>query len=251
MDKLIYTAFNSLNNIYDNRSVRAQNMANINVPGYRRDLGTRPSGSAFLNNFNVLQTRALAIRDDSNRFEATPGTLSATQSELDVAIRGGGYFMVQGPNEASLTRRGDLSIDGDGFLVNGSKHKFLDPQGVPLQIPPHRRITISDDGSIFIEPIGSEPGTRQNAGKLGMTNADAAELKKFPDGEIRLVDGGLPPATDDVMVVPRHVELSNVNITEELVNTIEDQRQYEINIKLISAAGEADEAGASLMRLPT
>ena len=39
MDKLIYTAFNTVNNIYDNRSVRSQNLANVNVPGYRRDIG--------------------------------------------------------------------------------------------------------------------------------------------------------------------------------------------------------------------
>ena len=41
MDKLIYTAFNTVNNIYDNRSVLAQNLSNISVPGYRRDLGAK------------------------------------------------------------------------------------------------------------------------------------------------------------------------------------------------------------------
>ena len=41
MDKLIYTAFNTVNNIYDNRAVRAQNLANITVPGYKRDLGAK------------------------------------------------------------------------------------------------------------------------------------------------------------------------------------------------------------------
>ena len=45
--------------------------------------------------------------------------------------------------------------------------------------------------------------------------------------------------------------MSNVNITEELVQSIEDQRQYEINIKLISSASEMDEGGASLMRMPS
>ena len=59
MDKLIYTAFNTVNNIYDNRSVRSQNLANVNVPGYRRDLGAKAVGTAFLDNFNTLQTRGL------------------------------------------------------------------------------------------------------------------------------------------------------------------------------------------------
>ena len=47
------------------------------------------------------------------------------------------------------------------------------------------------------------------------------------------------------------VELANVNVVEELVNSIENQRHYEINIKMISSASELDEAGSSLMRLPS
>jgi len=55
----------------------------------------------------------------------------------------------------------------------------------------------------------------------------------------------------DVRVIPKFLELSNVNITEELVNSIEDQRQYEINVKMIASASELDESGASLMRMPS
>ena len=90
MDKLIYTAFNTVNNIYDNRSVRAQNLANVNVPGYRRDIGAKSVGTAYLNNFNTLQTRALAIRDDKNYFESDPGVLRQTEAPHDIAIRGEG-----------------------------------------------------------------------------------------------------------------------------------------------------------------
>ena len=78
MDKLIYTAFNTVNNIYDNRSVRSQNLANVNVPGYRRDIGAKAVGTAFLESFNTLQTRGLAIRDDKNYFQSDPGVLSQT-----------------------------------------------------------------------------------------------------------------------------------------------------------------------------
>ena len=65
------------------------------------------------------------------------------------------------------------------------------------------------------------------------------------------MDGTVPPLDDNVRVLPKHLELSNVNITEELINSIEDQRQYEINIKMISSASELDESGATLMRMPS
>lgn len=251
MDKLIYTAFNTVNNIYDNRSVRAQNLANVNVPGYRRDIGAKSVGTAFLNNFNTLQTRALAIRDDKNYFESDPGVLSQTESPHDIAIRGDGYFFVQGLNEPSLTRRGDLRVSGEGFLENGASQKMLDRNLQPIRIPPYRSLKVSDNGEITIEPLGSDLNTKQIVGQLGITLAAGVELKKFPDGEIRDRDGSLPQFDNEVAVVPGHIELSNVNITDELVNSIEDQRQYEVNIKLMSSAGELDESGATLMRLPS
>ena len=65
------------------------------------------------------------------------------------------------------------------------------------------------------------------------------------------MDGTVPPVDQNVSVLPKHLELSNVNITEELINSIEDQRAYEINIKMISSASELDEASATLMSLPT
>jgi flagellar basal-body rod protein FlgF len=83
-----------------------------------------------------------------------------------------------------------------------------------------------------------------------MTSAIDVQLKKFPDGEIRTANGAVPEIDQTPRVIQYNVELSNVNITEELVNSIEDQRQYEINIKLISTAQELDEGTSSLMRLP-
>ena len=251
MDKLIYTAFNTINNIYDNRSVRAQNLANVNVPGFRRDLGAKSVGTAFLENMTSLQTRALAIRDDSNFFEADPGTLSQTDYKLDLAIRGDGYFMVKGKNELSLTRRGDLKVAADGTLQNGSSHRMLNTKLEPITVPANRSIMVSDNGDVIIEPMNSPLGTKQIIGRIAMTFANGLELKKFPDGEIRPVDGTIPQVDEAVSLVPEHLELSNVNITDELINSIEDQRQYEINVKLISSATEVDEAGASLIRMPS
>ena len=121
----------------------------------------------------------------------------------------------------------------------------------PITVPDYRELKISDDGNVIIEPLGSDPGTKQTVGQIALTLAGGVELKKFPDGEIRVEDGSVPAFDEEVRVVSKHVELSNVNITEELINSIEDQRQYEINIKMISSASEIDEAGASLIRMPS
>ena len=251
MDKLIYTAFNTVNNIYDNRAVRAQNLANISVPGYKRDLGSKSVGTAFLDNMQTLQSRAMAIQDDNNYFSSQPGSLSQTDVDTDIAISGDGYFLVQGTGAPSLSRRGDLRVANDGTLENGTSQKILNSELLPIQVPANRAMKISDDGNVIIEPLGADPGTEQVIGKIAMTLAEGVSLKKFADGEIRALDGTVPPLDDTVSVLPKHVELSNVNITEELINSIEDQRQYEINIKMISSASELDESGATLMRMPS
>ena len=251
MDKLIYTAFNTVNNIYDNRAVRAQNLANISVPGYKRDLGSKSVGTAFLDNMQTLQSRAMAIQDDNNYFSSQPGSLSQTDVDTDIAISGDGYFLVQGTGAPSLSRRGDLRVANDGTLENGTSQKILNSELLPIQVPAYRAMKISDDGNVIIEPLGSDPGTEQVIGKIAMTLAEGVSLKKFADGEIRALDGTVPPLDDTVSVLPKHVELSNVNVTEELINSIEDQRQYEINIKMISSASELDESGATLMRMPS
>ena len=193
----------------------------------------------------------MAIQDDNNYFSSQPGSLSQTDVGTDIAISGDGYFVVQGNGEPSLSRRGDLRVANDGTLENGTSQKILNTGLQPMQVPAHRSMKISDDGNVVIEPLGSEVGTEQIIGKIALTLAVGEELKKFPDGEIRLMDGTVPPLDENVRVLPKHLELSNVNITEELINSIEDQRQYEINIKMISSASELDEAGTSLMRLPS
>ena len=251
MDKLIYTAFNTVNNIYDNRAVRAQNLANIAVPGYKRDLGSKSVGTAFLDNIQTLQSRAMAVQDDNNYFSTEQGSVSQTDVDTDIAIRGDGYFIVQGTGDPSLSRRGDLRVSNDGFLENGTSQSILNTNLQPIKVPDYRFITVSDDGNVVIEPLGSDPGTRQNIGRIALATASGGELKKYADGEIRLKDGTVPPIDNEIRVVAKNIELSNVNITEELINSIEDQRQYEINIKMIASAGELDEAGASLIRLPT
>jgi len=250
MDKFIYTAFSTVNNLIVNRAIRSNNLANLNVPGFRSDIGAKSVGTAFLSTMESLETRALSIRNDKTQFSTDPGGLSVTNNLLDVSIRDRGYFIVKGPNEPSLSRRGDLRVDANGFLTNGANQQMLDSNLQPLQVPPHREIKVSDDGDIIITPPNAADGETQVVGKVALTLGGDVELAKSDDGEIRPIDGSIPALDNSVILVPEHLEKSNVNITEQLVLSIEDQRQYEINIKLINSAAEVDEGGATLLRLP-
>ncbi len=250
MDRLIHTALNSLNIVKDNTFIRSNNLANSSVPGYRSDYSLKTSGTAFLETMEAHVTRGLSVKDDTNMFDASSGALSETGNPLDVSIRDDGYFATAADNGVSLTRRGDFSLNNDGLLTNGSSAVILDENLQPIAIPPYRSIDITENGQIVIQPLNSEPGAYQTVATLGLVTPQAP-LKKFPDGEIRYADGTAIVPDQEPRVVNKFLEMSNVNLMEELVGSIEDQRVFEINLKLVKAAEEIDRGGSSLMRMPS
>ena len=253
MDRMIHTALNTLKNLSANRSVRAQNMSNLNVPGHRKDLNTNFT-SGFLHQINQYDTRVFAIHDGANGFSNKQGQLNPTGLETDIAINGPGFFMIQpksgGP---ALSRRGDFSVSNTGLLIDGAGSKILDNAGAPLEIPENKKVIVAENGDVFIEPLNGAPGERQQVGTIGTSLGGTEEdpLIKSLDGHLRLSSGGIPDADQAAVLSQGFLEGSNIDAVSELVGTMEDQRQFEINIKLISLSKEIDEGGSSLMRLPT
>ena len=253
MDRMIHTALNTLKNLSANRDVRAQNMSNLNVPGHRKDLNTNFT-SGFLHQVNQYDTRVFAIHDGANGFSNKQGQLNPTGLETDIAINGPGFFIVQpkvgGP---ALSRRGDFSVSNTGLLVDGAGSKVLDTGGAPLEIPGNKKLIVAENGDIFIEPLNGAPGERQLVGTIGTSLGGSKEdpLIKSLDGHLRLSSGGVPGADQAEVLSQGFLEGSNIDAVSELIGTMEDQRQFEINIKLISLSKEIDEGGSSLMRLPS
>ena len=250
MDRFIHTALNSINMVKDNSFIRSNNLANNSVPGFRSDYHLKTAGTAFIETMDSHITRGLAIKNNENNFDASSGTLNETGNEMDVSIRGDGYFITEAATGNALSRRGDFSTNLDGQLINGSNATMLDSNLQPIVIPPYRSIDFTQTGDIVIEPLNSEPGTREVVATLGLT-LPTAPLKKFPDGEIRYSDGSPIVANQDATVVNKYLEMSNVNLMEELVTSIEDQRVFEINLKLVKTAEDIDRGGSSLIRMPT
>ena len=252
MDRMIHTALNTLKNLSANRSVRAQNMSNLNVPGHRKDLNTNFT-SGFLHQVNQYDTRVFAIHDGANGFSNKQGQLNPTGLETDIAINGPGFFMVQPKSgDPALSRRGDFSVSNTGLLIDGAGSKVLDNGGAPLEIPESKKLIVAENGDVFIEPLNGAPGERQQVGTIGTSLGGSKEdpLIKSLDGHLRLSSGGIPDADQAAVLSQGFLEGSNVDAVSELVGTMEDQRQFEINIKLISLSKEIDEGGSSLMRLP-
>ena len=254
MDKLIHTALNTMHSARLKQVTSAQNLSNAQVPGFRGDeIGGR-FGSVYLYANDQLETRVFAKKSEPGLFSDEQGEMRLTGQQTDVSIEGDGYFMVENQRGVlGMSRRGDFTISNDGTLVNRAGEIVLDTSLVAMTIPPFREIFIAENGQVFIEPIGGEPGVRQLINQIATTSSEGLNLIKDTDGTIR-PEGGIDRtqfnADQNVRLKQGYIETSNVSVFDELVNNVDIQKQYQLNVKLISLAKKIDEAGASLLRLP-
>ena len=250
MDRSIYTALNSMNILRDNQSVTAQNLANVSVIGYRKDVSINFS-SVYLDRDNGLDPRVLALQEPGG-FDNTPGPMQQTGAPLDLAVDGGGYFIVRPVNgEISLSRRGDFTVSADGTLRDGTGTQPLSTELQPITIPPHRKIAVSGDGIINIEPLNGPIGQTVRVAQIATTFGSEVPLAKTIDGFVRPVDGSVPEPDNRTLLLSGFLEGSNVKSVDELVSGIDQSRAYEINVKFLTTAKDIDEATASLMRMPS
>ena len=260
MDRMVQTALNSMKMLMENQAATAHNLSNLSTPGFKQDVVTDFS-SIYLNRQEGLEPRIVAARE-VGKFSVEQGMLDNTKNPMDVAINGDGYFVVQPNNaEPAFSRRGDFSVNENGELLDGAGNKVLDAGMQPLVIPAFREINITAQGEILIQPIAAAPGELPvNAGTIATYVPQEGDLlKKSLDGKIRFDPNVNEDGTiEQIPIEPNQqaklavgfLEKSNVNAVEEMVNTIDQMRKFEMHVKLIQMAEELDQAGTSLLRIP-
>lgn len=246
MDRLVYTAYSGLKGRMAAQAAIANNMANASTIGFRADkfnfeqLALKGAG---------FDSRALTSEEvvDADR---KGGAVISTGRDLDVAIDGDAWLAVQAADgEEAYTRRGDLTIAPSGVLQTGDGFPVIG-NGGPITIPPAAKVTIGPDGSVLVVPPGGDLDKPQAVDRLKLADPKGSETVKGMDNLLRVKGGGALPANLDATVNAGSLEQSNVNITETLIQMIENQRSYEIQAKMLSTAKDMDDGGASLMRMP-
>ena len=122
MDRLIYTSLTAMRGAMSRQSSIAHNLANANTPGFRADLAE--AQSLWLNS-EQLNTRAFSS-EEVQAADMTPGAVTSTGRDLDIALSGDSMLAVQAKNgDIAYTRRGDLMLSNSGLLTTGD--------GLPVQ----------------------------------------------------------------------------------------------------------------------
>ena len=230
MDRLIFTAYTGLSASMTQQRVIANNMANTQTTGFRAELlvasPTTVKGSG-------LEARAMAdaqVRGAS----MLQGDMQQTGNPLDVALTGDSMLAVQDSDGTEVyTRRGDLSVDANGTLVNGD--------ALPV---------LSDTGTVLATDPAQANAPAQSIGRLKLASRTGSDIQKGLDGQFRVTGGGVLPTDDAARLVSGSLEKSNVNPTQVLVDMVSAQRLFEMRAKVVTSAKDNDEKSTALMGLP-
>ena len=247
MDKLVYTAASGLKAHMASQAAIANNMANASTIGFRADRVVfdrlEVKGSGFAN-----RTPSTEEVIDADRRQ---GAIQQTGRPLDVAVNGDAWLTVQATDGSeAYTRRGDLTVTESGVLQTGDGFPVIGSGG-PITIPPAQSMTISGDGTISIIPIGGDAKNPQVIDKLKLVDTRGSVTVKGLDNLLHVKGGGVLPEDLEAKVTGGALESSNVDMTQALVDMIENQRSYEVQANLLKEAKNMDESGASVMRMPS
>ena len=245
MDRLIYVAMTGAREAMKAQATVAQNLANIGTNGFR---GFRAEMESVPIEGAGLPSRVNATSVPGST-DFSPGTLVNTDRDLDVAVRGRGWLTVQGQEgQEGYTRAGNLRISATGLLELPTGELVMG-NGGPISIPPHEALYIGGDGQISIIPEGQKADTMTDVDRIKLVNPPLEDLSRGPDGLFVLKEGKTATADPAVEIVNKHLETSNVNASQALIDMIELSRHYEMQVRAMHTADENDEAASRLMRL--
>ena len=235
MDRMIYLSMSGAKATMQRQDTLANNLANVSTPGFRAEL---QAFRAVPVEGSGASTRVYAL-ETTTGYDATPGAITSTGRNLDVAVKGNGWLTVQAlDGTEAYTRGGSLEVSADGTLTTRSGLPVMGDGG-PLQVPPNTAVSIGLDGTVSAK---SGDGRSTAVGKLKLVTPEVA-FTRGSDGLFRAAEGDLS-ADPNARVQDGALEGSNVSPVDTMVAMISAARQFEAQMKMLQTA-EADEKAAS------
>lgn len=245
MDRLIYTAMTGAKHTLEQQATTSNNLANATTTGFRAQIDqfrAVPVQGA------ILPTRAFVV-DSTIGSDFGSGAIQQTGRELDVAVQGEGWLVVEAADGSeAYTRNGSLKMDENGLLLT-NKGLTVQGDGGPISIPPGSNLAVAKDGTISLLPDGSAANGVTTIGRLKLVNPPTADLVRGDDGLFRLKSGDAAAVDPNVALLSGALESSNVNVVDAMVNMISLARQFDMQIKQLQNAESNDSKASQLLTM--
>ncbi|MCI8304498.1 MAG: flagellar hook-basal body protein [Lawsonibacter sp.] len=204
--------------------VVANNMTNVSTAGFKAEHYTDRTfdevmvsriGNKIKTPYQTMETfQSHILAPDHLYTDFTQSSFEETNLPLDFAINGEGFFAIDTGDGIAYTRAGSFTLDNDHFICLSELGRVLDREGNPIELPTDK-IEVDKQGNIFTEDGGY-------LGSLGVyVFEDNGELERTPYG---LFTGEGAQLNEDVVILHKNIERSNVNLVKEMVNMMSTQR---------------------------
>jgi flagellar basal-body rod protein FlgF len=234
MDPGYYVAAGSLNARSVQLEVLANNLANVQTVGYKKE-------QTFFSTFNkaAASLRKLPLTKDVNDgtvlaqrgVDMSQGATQSTGRAFDLAIEGNGFFVIQTPQGNRLTRDGRLKLGKDGQLqaLDGSPVLGKNGQFITLD-PSLPRMLVAADGTIS---QGTDQQNQKVVGQLGLKNyANPSSMTRV--GNLRFDPGTQAEVAATGTLAQGYLEQSGVDVAACMVEMIRINRLFEMSLKVAS-----------------
>jgi len=226
MNSGIYGAISGNMAMMKQLDVIANNLANVNTPGFKRDNISFESVMAA----STLQGTdgskdSPALTKESYSIDYTPGAVKVTDNTFDIALDGDGFFAVNTPQGKAYTRQGNFKLDANSKLVTADGYEVLG-NGAPIVIN-GGSVSFDAKGKIFVEG--------QQTGSIDVVDFPKPYDMRKVGSALFMPNstGATPQPAKNTVVWQGHLEGSNVNTIEEMVRMIETTRSSESCQKMI------------------
>jgi len=254
MVRSLWTGASGMIGQQSNTDVIANNLANVNTHGYRKQradfedliyqtvkVAGTPATEDTVVPVGIQMGHGVKLADTQRVF--SQGSLQATEVPTDMAIMGEGFFKIQMyDGSMAYTRNGNFKVDETGRMVNSNGYWLIPDIMMPELFLPET-INVTKDGRVSVRVPRDGDVVEVDVGRI--------ELYRFPNpvgltavGENLFktsnASGDAIPAIPgyDGMGTIQHkfLEMANVQIVQEMVNLIVAQRAYEFNSKTIQTS---------------
>ena len=246
----LYTAAAGMVTEGTRTEVIANNLANINTNGYKRDRAIDREFEPMLirrindgkNENDITAIKQFSAMGDTRPIvgtlglgsytleiatDHTQGAFQTTGNPLDLAIAGDGYFMVQTPQGVRYTRDGNFRRSANGNLVTANGQAVLNRQGRPINIPEGAvDISVTAEGEIFAD--------HQQVDDLGFVQFNDRRAVLKQGNSLYYPQEGVRPQPATGTIEQGVLERANSNVVNEMVELINNYRIYEAGSKSVT-----------------
>ena len=258
MSKGIFTAVSGAVAQTERLDTIANNLANVNTPGFKRDSQifkeyvtayqkeptamTIPRIPGSIESFYDMNGGDKSyVETDGTHTDYSQGFAKATGNKLDVAIDGDGFFEVATPQGVRMTRAGSFTINNDGILVTKQGFPVL-KEGAPGSDPQGRMIKTDGTRDIAFGEGGEITQGNQPIGKLSLVTVQQKDALQKQGENLYTFRNGYNATPESVKTSGAGTKLqqgflegSNVNPIKEMTDMITATRTFESTQKAIQA----------------